>query len=168
MARLAVLNQCAAPRAALPALRLREGVGAPHIAIFGAIGAFVRRAAADGACFVAARACRDAAGGVCGVGVEPDVAGGVVAVDALADGGGPLAGAGLEGGAEVRLDASVNCTEWDLVEAALWRPLLLVLEGVGNEAAEAVAAVAVAGGFDHGFREKLVEARYAFPVEVLA
>lgn len=82
-----------------------------------------------------------------------------MAVDALADGSGPLAGAGLKGVAEVCLDACVDCAEGDLVEAALWGPLLLVLKSVGDKAAEAVTAVAVAGGLDHCFGEELVEAR---------
>lgn len=69
LTRLTVLDQCAAPRTALPTFRLSEGVGASHLAVLGAVRFAVRSAAADGAGLVAVRARRDAAGGVGRVGV---------------------------------------------------------------------------------------------------
>jgi hypothetical protein len=88
-----------------------------------------------------------------------------VAVDAVADGGSPLEGAGLEGGAQVGLDVLVDCLEGDFVEAAFGGPLLFVLDGGGDEAGEAVAAVAVAGAFDHFAGEAVVEAGDTFTTE---
>jgi hypothetical protein len=49
--------------------------------------------------------------------------------------------------------------EGNLIQAAFRRPLLFVLDGVGDEALEAVAAVSVAWCLDHGVREKLIKAR---------
>ena len=121
------------------------------------------RAAADRARCVVVGTRGDAAGGIDVVGAQPDAALGIVAVHSLGDGGRPLASAGLESVAEIGLDAGVDGGEGDLVKTTLGRPLLFVLEGVCNQASEAIAAVAMAGGLDHGLWQEIVEAGNTFP-----
>lgn len=168
LARLAVLHQSTAPRAALPALRLGELVGAAKVTVLGAVRTLVGGPAAYGTRRMVARARSDAAASTELVCAQPDATLGLVTVDALPDRSGPLPSAGLESVTEVGLDAGIDGGKGDLVEAALGGPLLFVLEGVGNETGEAVTAVAVAGGLDHGVRKKFVKAGDAFSVRLSA
>lgn len=98
------------------------------------------------------------------IGSDPETAVGVTAVDTLAGGGIPLAGAVLVLLLQVLGSVLENGAEGDLVETALGRPLLLVLHGGGYEAREAVGTVAVAWDLDEIAGRELIQARYAFSV----
>lgn len=83
--------------------------------------------------------------------VDQDGAFWFVAVQALRGGDFPFLLAAVKCLFELVGDIFVDSSEWNLVEAALWRPLLFVLASRLDEPEEAVVAVAVAGNFDDVF-----------------
>lgn len=63
---------------------------------------------------------------------------------------------------EIFWDMSQDCAERDLVEAALWRPLLLILHGGRYEPGETLSAVAVTRNFDDVAGAEIIQAGDAF------
>lgn len=151
-----MLDVGAAAVAALPALGRRERGGGREVAVLGAGGAAVLRVAAVRAGGVALGAARHGLGGVDLRGADEEAAARLAAVDALGDREVPLLRplAVLE--LLIGLDVGGDRAFGDGVETALGRPVLLVLAGGGDEAAEAGLAVVVAGGFDGVFRVEIV------------
>ena len=83
-------------------------------------------------------------------------------VHPLADGDFSLSCSQLESVLYIVGNIPQDCGEWNLVETAFWRPLLLMLVAGSNKAGEAVGTVVVAWYFDNFSAREFVQTGHAF------